>query len=93
MGALMSIVSLHSIQEEKACRGIGVVQVHELVIGGGWVPVVHQGEVETHPRAEALQIEDPVEPPARALLAKHDHQQGSEEQQSTSRCAQKRAER
>ena len=65
----------------RARVGVGVVEVHRLVLVGGRVPVVHQGEVGADPVAEPLQLQVPVEPPARVLLAEQDHQQRREEQQ------------
>ena len=61
---------------------VGVVEADRLVIVGGGVLVVHQGQVDQHPVGEPLQFEVPVEPPARVLLPEHDHEQRAEEQQA-----------
>jgi hypothetical protein len=63
--------------------GIVVVKVNRLMIGGGGVPVIHEGDVGLHPIGEPLQLQVPVEPPPRILLAEQDHQQGGEEQQTS----------
>ncbi len=67
---------------------VGVVQADRLVLVRGRVPVIHQRQVDQHPVAEPLQLQVPVEPPARVLAPEHDHQQRGEEQQAAraSRC-------
>ena len=61
--------------------GVGDVEVHPLVLVGRGVAVAHQREVRPDPVAEAQQLQVPVEPPARVLLAEEDHQQRRQEQQ------------
>src|SRR5450755_688922 len=65
---------------------IGVIKLDPLVVIGGWITVVHQGEVGPHPVDEALQFQVPVEPPPGVLLPEQDHQQRAEEQQAARAC-------
>ena len=57
--------------------GVGVceVQVDGLFVVRGRVMIVHQREVDSDPVREAGQLQIPVIPPARILLAEQQHQQ------------------
>src|SRR5712691_6918274 len=61
---------------------VAVVQFDPLVVIGGRVGVIHQGQVGSDPVAEPLELKIPVEPPPGILLLEQDHQQWAEEQQS-----------
>jgi D-alanyl-D-alanine carboxypeptidase len=61
--------------------GVAEVQTYRLLLVGRGVAVVHQRHVDPHPVGEAQQLEVPVKPPARVLLAEHDHQQRRQEHQ------------
>ena len=60
--------------------GVGEVEVDGLLLVGGGVAVVHQREVNGDPVGEAGQLQVPVVPPARVLLAEEQHQQHWDEQ-------------
>src|SRR5450631_2906868 len=51
-----------------------------LMVVGRRVAVVHQGEIHEDAVTETLQFEIPVEPPARKLTPKKDHEQWAKEQ-------------
>ena len=53
---------------------VGKLEPHPLSLVSRRIAVTHEREVGANPVAEAQQLEVPVEPPARVLLAEHDHQ-------------------
>ncbi len=60
---------------------VGIVQVDGLLLVGRGVAVIHQRQVHADTVREPLQLQVPVEPPAGVLLAEHDHEERSQEQQ------------
>src|SRR6266542_882972 len=66
---------------------VGDVELHRLALVGRGIAVVHQREVGRDPVLEPEQLEVPVEPPARVLLAEHDHQQRRQEEQAAGAAA------
>ena len=57
-----------------------------LFLVGGRIVIVEQGQVGGDAVGEAKQVEVPIEPPARVLLAEQDHQdEGQEEQADAAR--------
>ena len=60
---------------EMLSRVLDRQELWDMVIVGGGVLVIHQRQVDADPVAEAKQLQLPVEPPARVLLAEEDHEQ------------------
>jgi hypothetical protein len=80
----------HALHEVEYATGIAAGEqdreADRLVVVGGGVGVVHQRQVDQDPVGEPLQLEVPVEPPARVLLPEQDHEQRAEEQQAARAC-------